>query len=386
MISVQSRQQPLNGNNMQKKGIVVVLLIICIGFNLKANSVKALPFEKEYRVALMLPFCLGNPDKWKVRDIMADYYEGVEMAIANMEAQGLKMQLTVLDTKQDSLEVIRLLKETPGLEQYDLIIGPVYDNELFEVEKFCSVYNIPLVSPLRPYNKTLQTDFPLINCSATDSMQMYYTGQMVADAFKQFQVVLVDDQNKAAKSYAAKQFKLGYESVNKQGCSVVDGKLTTVASVWNKKDSVLAVFTNKSSSSCNLAIGLNNAMSLIALGPAEWLSIDRMNYGSLNGLYFYDTYSVPYNDTTYKQFRKQYRLKYGGDPERYTFIGYDQFVFFSTALMAFDKDFIHQVLNKSFQSTHRNFQFVRRGNVFENAGSNLFYYQDYNLYKAFWRY
>jgi hypothetical protein len=95
---------------------------------------------------------------------------------------------------------------------------------------------------------------------------------------------------------------------------------------------------------------------------------------------------VPYNDTTYKQFRKQYRLKYGGDPERYTFIGYDQFVFFSTALMAFDTRFIDQVLNKSFRSTHRNFQFVKRGNVYENAGTNLFYYQDYNLYKALWRY
>ncbi|MEN9738653.1 MAG: hypothetical protein RLZZ318_687 [Bacteroidota bacterium] len=371
---------------MIKKAIICSLILLFALEQAKANAVKALPFEKEYRVALMLPFCLGNPDKWKVRDIMADYYEGVEMAVAAMEAQGLKMQLTVLDTKQDSLEVIRLLKETPDLAQYDLIIGPVYDNELFEVEKFCSVYNIPLVSPLRPYKKTLNTEFPLINCSATDSMQMYYNGQMVANAFKNFQVVLVDDQVKASKTYAAKQFKLGYESILNKPCTVVDGKITTVASVWNKRDSVLAFFPNKSSSSCNLAIGLSASLPVIALGPAEWLAIDRMNYGSLNGLYFYDTYSVPYNDTTYKQFRKQYRLKYGGDPERYTFIGYDQFVFFSTALMAFDTRFIDQVLNKSFRSTHRNFQFVKRGNVYENAGTNLFYYQDYNLYKALWRY
>ena len=88
---------------MIKKAIICSLILLFALEQAKANAVKALPFEKEYRVALMLPFCLGNPDKWKVRDIMADYYEGVEMAVAAMEAQGLKMQLTVLDTKQDSL-------------------------------------------------------------------------------------------------------------------------------------------------------------------------------------------------------------------------------------------------------------------------------------------
>jgi len=368
------------------------LTIFCIlaffSSRLFANNVlqeKLPPYKKEYKVVLMLPFCIGMPDKWKVRDIMAEYYEGIEMAIADLETQGLKMKLTVLDTKMDSLEVIRLL-QNPNLQETDLMIGPVYDNELFEVEKFCAIYKIPLVSPLRYYPNTLGTEFPLINCNTVDSLQYYYTGKHAAIAFKKFQVVVVDDILKNTRTFAARNFKKGYELASSQKCLIIDGKTVTIESVWNKKDSIMVFYTGKSASSCSQGISAKNNPKCIVVGPTDWLDIDRVSYNSLNGLYFYGTYSVPYNDTTYKAFRKAYRLKYGGDPDRYTFIGYDQFSFFGTALMAFDQDFYKYILNKEFNYTHRTFNFVQRGNLIENAGLNLFYYENYNFYKAFWRY
>ncbi len=368
--------------------------LFCFGilFVMNLNAQKAIvlkdntpPFMKEYRVVLMLPFCLGMPDKWKVRDVMAEYYEGVEIAIAELEQQGMKMQLTVLDTKMDSLEVIRLLSD-PEMQKADLIIGPVYDNELFEVEKFCAIYKIPLVSPLRYYPNTLGADFPLINCNAVDSMQFFYTGKHAAEAFKNFQFIVVDDAAIASRGFAARNFKRAYELSTGKVCKLIDGKTITAESVWNKKDSLFVFYTGKGAASCNQAIENNKNDKWIVAGPADWLNIDRVNYSVLNGLYFYDTYSVPYNDTIYKTFRINYRTRYGGDPERYTFIAYDQFLFFGTALMAFDRNFYKHILNKEFNYIHRTFNFVKRGNLIENAGLNLFYYRDYNFYKAFWRY
>jgi len=343
------------------------------------------PFEKTYKVALMLPFCIGMPEKYKVRDIMAEYYEGVELAITELEKQGMKMDLKVYDTRMDSLEVIRLLS-TPEMQELDLIIGPVYDNELVEVEKFCATYKIALVSPLRYYPNSLGADFPLINCNTIDSLQFFYSGKMMADAFKKFTVIVVDDDVKGGRAFATRNFKKGYELSSGKTCKIIDGKTTTVASVWNGKDSVMLFYVGKGSSSCNNGISNKSNEKCIVVGPSDWLNIDRVNYNALNGLYFYDPYSVPYNDTLYKSFRQNYREIYGGDPDRYTFIGYDQFTFFGTALMAFDNKFYKYILNKEFVYTHRTFNFVRRGNLIENAGSNLFYYDNYNFYKAFWRY
>ncbi len=366
------------------KILIGTLLFACL--NASANGTGKAPFEKEYKVAVMLPLCIGMPEKYKVRDIMADYYEGVEIAITELEKMGMKMDLKILDTKQDSMEVIRLLSD-PDMQNMDLIIGPVYDNELFEVEKFCATYKIPLVSPLRYYPNTLGADFPLINCNAVDSMQFFYNGKMIADAFKKYTVIVVDDEEKGYRGYAARNFKKGYELQSGKTCKIIDGKTVTPTSVWNGTDSLLIFYVGKGTASSNGGIAnkaLNSKWTVV--GPSDWLNIKRMSYTSLNGLYFYDAYSVPHNDTTYKTFRKQYRETYGGDPERYTFIGYDQFLFFCSALMAFDDNFYKQILNKEFIYTHRTFNFVRRGNLIENAGSNLFYYDNYNFYKAFWRY
>lgn len=347
-------------------------------------AITSSPFEKEYKVVLMLPFCIGINEKYKMREIMAEYYEGVELAIAELEQMGMKMDLTVLDTKLDSMEVIHLLSD-PELQKADLIIGPIYDNELFEVEKFCSTYKIPLVSPLRYYPNTLGADFPLINCNAVDSLQYFYTAKLVSEAFKKFQVVVVDDDVKSTKS-ASRNFKKGFELATGKACMVIDGKTQTPDMLWNGKDSMLLFYVGKGAGSSSNGIANMKNDKWLVLGPAEWLDIDRVNYNVLNGMYFYGTYLVPYNDTFYKAFRRNYRSVYGGDPERYTFIGYDQFLFFGSALMAFDRDFYKVVLDKEFKYTHRTFQFVRRGNLIENAGTNLFYCDSYNFYKAYWRY
>ncbi len=342
------------------------------------------PFKKEFKVVLMLPFCLEMPEKWKVRDIMADYYEGIEMAIEDLKKQGMNMTLSVFDTKQDSLEVIRILSD-PEMQKIDLLIGPVYDNELLEAEKFCSVYNIPMVSPLRYFPKKTGGDFPLINCVPPDSLEYYYQGQHAANAFKNFQVVVVENTDKQLKPYAARNFKRGFESISKKKCAVIDGKIKTPTTEWNGKDSLFIFYTSKNSSACGLALDNANKDKWIVAGSPDWLDVDRSNYSVFNGVYFYDTYCVPTNDTTYKNMRKTFRTKYGGDPQRYTFIGYDQLMFFGNALMAFDQRFYNHILDRNFKMIHTNYHFVKRGNLIENAGTNLFYFENYNLYKAAWR-
>lgn len=342
------------------------------------------PFKKEYKVALLLPFCFDMPDKWKIRDIMADYYEGVEMAIEDLKKQGMNMTLSVYDTRQDSLEVIKILSD-PEMQKLDLLIGPVYDNELIEAEKFCSVYKIPMVSPLRYFPNKTGGEFPLINCIPPDSLEFFYQGRHAANAFKNFQVLVVENNDKQLKPYAARNFKKGFEQAGGKKCSIIDGKIKTPLSEWNGKDSLFIFYTSKNSTACGLALDNANKDKWIVGGSPDWLDVDRSNYNVFNGVYFYDPYCVPTNDTTYKAMRKTFRTKYGGDPQRYTFIGYDQLMFFGNALMAFDRNFYVHILDRNFRMIHTNYRFIKRGNLIENAGTNLFYFDNYNLYKANWR-
>ncbi|HEY1046262.1 MAG TPA: ABC transporter substrate-binding protein [Bacteroidia bacterium] len=368
------------------KLLSLILTFLSLSTALQAAAkAKPLPFEKEYRVVLMLPFCIGMPEETKKREVMAQYYEGVEMAIKELEAMGMKMNLIVLDTRQDSLEVIRLLSD-PEMQKSDLIIGPVYDNELVEVEKFCATYKIPLVSPLRYVPNTFGADFPLINCNPADSLLYFYTGKNAATGFKNFQAIVVDETGLGISASGARNFKKGFEAAGGKSVKIIDGKSQTPSMFWNGKDSLLIFYTGKSASCSNNGISnKTNGMWLI-MGPAEWLNIDRMNYNSLNGIYFYDSYFINNSDSSYKVLRKNYRENYGGEPDRYTIIAYDQFQFFCLALMCWDSEFYNKITEKEFDYTHRTFQFVKRGNLIENAGLNFFYYDNYNFYRANWRY
>lgn len=368
------------------KNLIFILLIAPVLNTFSAPQKRSLPFEKEYRVVLMLPFCLGMPEKSKLSDAMVGYYEGVEMAIKDLDAMGMKMNLIVLDTRQDSLEVIRLLQD-PDMQKSDLIIGPVYDNEMVEVVKFCATYKIPLVSPLRYVPNTIGADFPLINCIPADSLMYLYVGMNAARSFKGFQAVAVDETGTGISASGARNFKKGFEAVSGKTVKIIDGKTNTITSVWNNKDSVLVFYAGKTSVS--VSNGLNTRSlceKSIILGPADWLNIERSSYNGFNGVYFYDPYFANNSDSSYRSFRRNFRDHFGGDPDRYTLIGYDQFNFFGLALMAWDNQFYQHVLERNFDLTHSTYRLHRRGNLIENAGTNFFYYNNYNLYRASWRY
>jgi hypothetical protein len=375
---------------IMRKVYFILLLLTCIQFTLKAQNgferkaTNSPVFLKEFKVVLMLPFCIDMPEKYKVRDKMADYYEGVEMAIEDLKKMGMNMSLTVYDTRMDSMEVIRILAN-PEMQKIDLLIGPVYDNELIEAEKFCSIYNIPMVSPLRYFPNRTGGSFTLINCVPPDSLEYYYIGQHAALSFKNFQTLVVENSDKNLKPFAARNFKRGYESLAGKKCGIIDGKIKTPTTEWNGKDSLLIYYTSKNGSSAGAALDNASKSKWVVAGSAEWLDVDRTNYNVFNGVYFYDSYCVPSNDTAYKKIRRQFRTKYGGDPQRYTFVGYDQFMFFGSALMTFDNQFYKYIIDKNFRMVHTNYRFIQRGNLIENAGTNLFYFDNYNLYKAYWR-
>lgn len=335
----------------------------------------------------MLPFCLGMPEKAKVRDAIADYYEGLRIALTEMELYGLRMDLKVYDTKQDSAEVIKLLSN-PDMQKLDLIIGPVFDNELVEVEKFCAIYNIPLVSPIRYKSNTFGTDFPLINCNTVDSLEYFYLGKQVAEKFKKYQIIIVEEMA-AGKPHSsfARNFKRGFEISAGKTIQIIDGKTKTPEQIRDGSDSVLLFFTGQGLNGATQAGKLKKAANGLAqvMAPADWLNSPTVDYNALNGVYFYDPYYINNSDTGYQALRKVYRERFGGDPNKYTVIGYEQFTFFSMALMAWGNDFYKHILNKSFPYMHRDFSFTVRGNLIENSSVNIMYLKDYKLFKAVWR-
>jgi len=103
-----------------------------------------------YTVAVMLPF-LGNqftsygpiPEKSKRA---LEFYEGVKMAMNELQSMGVPMTIYVFDTQYDE-HVVKSLLNSGSLYQADLIIGPVNKKNCQLVAEFARKNSKVMVSP-----------------------------------------------------------------------------------------------------------------------------------------------------------------------------------------------------------------------------------------------
>lgn len=109
--------------------------------------------EGSVRVAVLLPFFLDDRSQLTYADSSGsgypflELYEGMLLAADSLRSLGLKIELDVYDTGDDTLTTQQLIS-SGRLDNADLILGPVYSSNLEDVAVFSSEHNIPVVSPV----------------------------------------------------------------------------------------------------------------------------------------------------------------------------------------------------------------------------------------------
>ena len=96
------------------------------------------------KVALMLPFQIDG----KVKPGYVDFYRGVLLALEDLKAEGLSIEMTVFDTQNNAGVIDDIMTYEDAFLDAQLIIGPVFENELRYVVSHAERENIAVVSPL----------------------------------------------------------------------------------------------------------------------------------------------------------------------------------------------------------------------------------------------
>ena len=100
------------------------------------------------KVALMLPFHMND----KVNPYFVDFYRGVLIAMDDLKSEGYDIELSVFDTRGSGERIKDIIDYEDGLRDAQLILGPVYEDELRYVVGFAEENEIPLISPLADIN------------------------------------------------------------------------------------------------------------------------------------------------------------------------------------------------------------------------------------------
>jgi LysM repeat protein len=154
-------------------------------------------FSNKVKVALLLPLYLDENDvrEWidssevdqfgrkKYKKITRDedwiynksqrfveFYNGVIIAMENLQQKGMDIDLTVFDTEQDPVKVRSILQQR-SLENMDVIIGPVYSVNVKMVTDFLENKQTIIVSPFAQKEDLLSSNPSLFQVKPSYSVE-----------------------------------------------------------------------------------------------------------------------------------------------------------------------------------------------------------------------
>jgi hypothetical protein len=325
--------------------------------------------NKQYKVALILPFKTSGYHG-SVGEAMLDYYEGFKVAIKGLESDGLKMQLYVFDSEKDSLSMDDIFAH-PDLAKMDIIVGPVYENQLNQMLDFCTKNKILLVSPLK-YFPVKSANSKVINFFTPDSTRLASAVIESSNYFPAHRFYIVRDltpqsiKNAAIMRRAcAKQGISNYKSVLFSG-----GKFTPAIT---RTDSVILLCAIPSEGiKPSLESAVKTKRNSFLIGYHDWYVNMESFYNINEKKTLYPVVNfINSADSAADYFEKKFLDEYAGEPSKYAYIGFDQATYISYGLMAFGKDFYKHLPNAGYRGFINVIHLENGPNCIYNTGMNL---------------
>lgn len=198
-----------------------------------------------YNVAVMFPFRVGTFDaeqRTRSNQYVYDMYEGIKLAKAKLQEEGIAVNLFAYDIDNDPDKVLEVIN-TPAFQQTDLIIGPLYAEPNRLITAYAGPGGIPVVNPIAT-SSDLIANQPLVflaqpsltqqaekavafaqNLSAVRRAAVYFGSarkdSMLAVAYQkvlQKQGIQVIDWRRVAGTAEVTAANMGFADATKPGC------------------------------------------------------------------------------------------------------------------------------------------------------------------------
>ena len=393
-------------------------------------------FYTSYNVTVMLPF-LSNRFKPESNEIFRNstwalnYYGGMQMALDELEDQGIKLNIQVMDSKAQEAVVGRLLSTRSELYSSHLIIGPYRGDNVEIVAEFARRNNITYVSPhsasaavtsANPnyiqVSPTLQSHCQAITRHAYENYGRKKIVLVARDKeverarFNYFQQEVLRLEGSFEDSLRVREYVVKEDNNDEERFGNIDlspyltpGDTTVfIVPSWSNESFVYSFLSQAKVAKNPMNLNRNrdededvpNPMHVVVYGMPQWQEYERIDfdlYESLNVHISSDTYLDSYADDI-RFFKRKFYNRFGATPGEEAFLAYDVTRYFGRMLNDYGTKFQYQLERAPDQMLHTRFDFERvvRPTTtgmenppiqkFENKYVNILKFQDYQFQSA----
>jgi ABC-type branched-subunit amino acid transport system substrate-binding protein len=412
MTSVRNRLPPLSGN----KWFILVLALVVGACSPKVRTVSVAtkpvvekPIVKPEKasekpkvveakssvVSLILPLSLdklapgqsyGSADLKKA-NMSVEYYQGFKLALDSVANQGANFKLQVYDSKDDA--AIHSLGLNPQLKNGDLIVGPIFPEDIRLFAAMFQYSRKPIVSPLSPASPALFNNQNLVTMTPPLEYHAKGAATYIVNRLKPKKVFILNSGFSDEKVYTS-PFKRTIDSLSKRKIQVVPftvvrGNLTPLVAQLNNK--VENIFLVPSTQQAFLMVTLKSLDTLsrkfpvTLFGHPNWEKFAFLKAGLLQRLktHITSTDKVDYKSPETNTFIRLYRKAYRADPTDFAIKGFDEGLYFAQ-MLARDDDSYRRVEQNDFTGIHNSFHFEKiAGQGWVNTHVDILRYENFEL-------
>lgn len=341
------------------------------------DSIAGYPKGRTLRCALLLPFCLESVSKDSLKvsvavknaiagdravsfdDRFLPFYQGALLALEQFKRSGYKVALNVFDTR-NSAERVRRIVASDTLSGADIIIGPVFPQNVAIVSEYAASRRITMVSPLSGVTPSFELNPFLFQTNPSYRTQLRQIANSIELSDSTNVLLVREDAGKEESVGQTLHLMLeGRIASLPDGSaarySVMDCSLAEVSKMTSRQIAAqllpdrrnIVILASSSEPLVNALLGQLAGVTLLkkfrieVYGMPQWLKMDKLDFGHLLSLNtrVFSPYYVDYEDSRVCNFVSQYRETYLEEPSQYSFQGYDVVVYFLRALFKFGIDF-----------------------------------------------
>lgn len=334
------------------------------------------------KMALMLPFHMNN----RVNPNYVDFYRGVLVALEDIKTEGYDVALSVLDTQGSGERIKDIMDFESGVLDAQLIIGPVYENELRYVVGFAEDNEIPVVSPLADI-ETLES--PVLFQMQAESDHKY---DKLADIFDGSREIVTIYASTIDAGFAQEMRSLSTMAPGRDINFVFDresffyrrnadgsnGEQIDIMELMQSKSSkayvivaqneteVDRILTTLSSTKSNIMARSLSYGDYVVVGNRRWTQSANIDHQSFfrNNVLFVMPYYANRSSENIRMFDSRYVEMYGVLPSMYSYRGYDAVMIFCRKMFSgIDDSFI----DEEFTPLATTYRFNKEDGIYVNS-------------------
>jgi hypothetical protein len=416
MTSARNRLQPLSGNRL----FVLFIALVASACSPKlrpvavqprqtqpANPVAKQP-EKEAKpvkpaapavstISLLLPFGTDHlapgasytPVSIKEADIAIAYYQGFKLALDSLTAEGYSYKLQVYDTRSDKAQS-HALGYNQSVRASDLIVGPVFPEDMRTFLNANSSPKQPIVSPLSPAAPSTLHSTQMITMMPPLEYHAWAAAKYIKDNLNPEKIFILRSGYSDENEYII-PFKKAIDSLGKKHIQIVTltimhgqlGPLLPQLSSANKN-----VFVVPATDQHFLTITLRALDSLrsyypvTVFGHPSWVNLTFLKTDLLQRLDTRITSSdhIDYKASNITAFMRLYRETYHTDATEFAIKGFDEGMYLGKQLAAGN---IKNLAQAEFSGLHNDFKFEKKAGLgWMNTHVSVYKYTNFDLKKV----